>query len=135
MPTYDYKCRECGHEDAVFQSIGEYCRAPQIPKCYFIECGPHSMERKLSVVPGMSGLANSLAGDRHYDGLQASDGTPIDTRSKHRDYMKSKGLTMAEDFKGTWESAAKERQAIRSAESLRDRKLDVRETVERAIQN
>jgi hypothetical protein len=71
------------------------------------------MARSLSVVPEMSGLANALAGDRHYDGLRAQDGTDISTRTKHRDYMKSRGLAMADDFKGTWAAAEKERQALR----------------------
>jgi len=29
--------------------------------------------------------AGALWGDRHYDGLQATDGSDISTRSKHRD--------------------------------------------------
>ena len=153
MPTYDYRCKYCGHEESVFQTIGEYCRNPIRPVCsdcavYALETaekkripGYHllmaygQMERKLSVVPGMSGLANALAGDRHYDGMAATDGTPIDSRTKHREYMKSKGLAMTGDFTDTWASAAKEREYIRTAQSLPERKRDVREVVERAIQN
>lgn len=92
------------------------------------------MERKLSVSPQMSGLANALAGDRHYDGLRAPDGSPIDTRTKHRQYMKEKGLTMASDFTETWKTAAKERAAIRAGAPDRDRVATVREAVERATQ-
>lgn len=131
MPTYDYRCYRCEREESVFQTIGEYCRAPIRPRC----CHFAEMERKLSVVPGMSGLANALAGDRHYDGMAATDGTPIDSRTKHREYMKSKDLAMTSDFKDTWASAAKEREAIRTAQTLPERKRDVREVVERAIQN
>jgi len=51
---------------------------------------------------------NVLAGDRHYDGLRATDGTDISTRTKHREYMKANGLTTVDDFKGQW---AKQKQA------------------------
>lgn len=70
------------------------------------------MERML-VVAGGDGLANPLAGDRHYDGLQATDGTDISTRTKHREYMKRNGLTMESDFTQTWAKAAEERQQRR----------------------
>jgi len=50
-----------------------------------------------------------LWGDRHYDGLRATDGADISTRRRHREYMKRTGLTTADDFKQTWASAAKER--------------------------
>lgn len=52
-----------------------------------------------------------VVGDSHYDNLRAPDGTPINSRTKHRDYMKRHGLTTADDFKGTWERAAKERES------------------------
>ena len=71
------------------------------------------MERRLSVVPGHA-LLNPLAGDRHYEGLSATDGTNIGSRSAHRGYMRNNGLTMAEDFKGVWSAAAAERAAIRT---------------------
>jgi len=50
-----------------------------------------------------------LYGDSIYEGMQASDGTDISTRSKHREYMKKNGLTTMDDFKQTWADAAKER--------------------------
>lgn len=68
------------------------------------------MDRRLSVNPIMSGLANALAGDRHYDGLKATDGTDISTRTKHREYMKANNLAMASDFKEMWAEAARERE-------------------------
>jgi hypothetical protein len=71
------------------------------------------MERKLSVVPG-SAVGNTLAGDRHYDGMRATDGTDIGSRSKHREYMKRNNLTTIDDFSKTWSKAAEERQAFRS---------------------
>jgi hypothetical protein len=44
-----------------------------------------------------------------YGGLQATDGADISSRKKHREYMRRNGLTTADDFKQTWENAAKER--------------------------
>ena len=130
MPTYDYRC-ECGREESVFQTISEYCREPKRPYC--VHGGDVVvMERKLSVVPGMSAIANALAGDRHYDGLQATDGTDISTRTKHRQYMKENGLTMMDDFKQTWADAAKEREKIRRGEDA-SRKAIVREEVMKAV--
>lgn len=86
------------------------------------------------MVPGTS-TSNPLAGDRHYDGLHASDGTPIDTRTKHRQYMKEKGLTINTDFTETWKAAAVEREKISSGVSLADRRRDVQEAFSRATQN
>lgn len=110
MPTYDYKCQKCGNTESVFQTISEYMREPKRPAC----C-EQKMERVLSVVPAMSGLANALAGDRHYDGLRAPDGTDISSRTKHREYMKRTGMTTADDFKGEWARAEKERNEFRRA--------------------
>ena len=50
-----------------------------------------------------------LTSDAIYDGLKATDGTDISTRTKHREYMRRNGLTTMDDFKGTWEQAAKQR--------------------------
>lgn len=47
--------------------------------------------------------------DSHYDGLRATDGTPIDSRAKHRQYMKANNLTTADDFNGAWRKAAAQR--------------------------
>lgn len=52
---------------------------------------------------------NPLAGDRHYDGLRATDGTDISTRTKHRNYMRARGLTTADDFKVQWSKSAEQR--------------------------
>lgn len=71
------------------------------------------MEREI-VIDGGVGLANPLAGDRHYDGLQATDGTDISTRTKHREYMKRNGLTMSSDFTNEWAAAARKREEFRS---------------------
>lgn len=126
MPTYDYKCEQCGTEASIYQSISTYLKAPQRPAC------PHhgAMERKLAVNPAFSGLANALAGDRHYDGLRATDGADISSRTKHRNYMKSKGLTVAGDYKETWAKAQKERDALRTG-TFKDKEL--RETLTKEV--
>jgi hypothetical protein len=59
-------------------------------------------------------MHNVLAGDRHYDGLRATDGTPIDSRTKHREYMKRHNLTTVDDFKETWSKAQKQRDEYRT---------------------
>ena len=50
-----------------------------------------------------------LYNDRGYDGLRATDGTPIDSRTKHREYMKRNDLATADDFKETWAKAREKR--------------------------
>lgn len=130
MPTYDYKCSRCGRQESVFQTIAQYSREPIRPKC----CNFTDMERMLSVVPAMSGLANALAGDRHYEGLRAPDGTDISSRTKHREYMKRTGLTTADDFKGVWQKAAKEREEFFSGTSVdKELRKEISEQVTKAV--
>lgn len=75
----------------------------------------------------------SLWGDRHYDGLQATDGADISTRKKHRDYMRKMGLTTADDFKDSWARSQKEREHyMQNGGSVR--KQDIRDAIER-LQN
>lgn len=54
--------------------------------------------------------------DRNYENLSLQDGTVVNSRRQHRDYMKAKGLTLADDFKGVWAKAAKEREAMRGGD-------------------
>jgi hypothetical protein len=51
----------------------------------------------------------TLWNDRHYDGLRATDGTDISSRTKHREYMKMNNLTTADDFTQSWAKAAEKR--------------------------
>lgn len=111
MPTYDYKCPSCGHEESVVQSISEYTVRPRRPFC--MEHG--QMERKLSVSPFSGGVFNPLAGDRHYEGLRATDGTDIGSRTKHREYMRRNELSTADDWKTTWASAKVRREEFLQA--------------------
>lgn len=90
--------------------------------------GPHMSRRRYRYISGPEGQLVSeevhpnyvgsgepgaarveLMLDGHYDGLQATDGTPIDSRTKHREYMHRHGLAMADDFKGAWAKAADRR--------------------------
>jgi hypothetical protein len=52
---------------------------------------------------------NTLTSDAIYDGLRATDGSDISTRTKHREYMRRNGLTTADDFTGEWAKAAQKR--------------------------
>jgi hypothetical protein len=52
--------------------------------------------------------------DRHMEGMRASDGTPIDNRTRRRRYMEKHGLADANDYSDErMLKAAKERQALR----------------------
>lgn len=62
--------------------------------------------------PDLRADAGALWGDRSYDGLRATDGTDISTRSKHREYMKANGLATADDFKQTWAKAQERRERL-----------------------
>jgi hypothetical protein len=53
---------------------------------------------------------SALWGDRHYEGMTAPDGTDISSRTKHREYMKAKGLTTMDDFKDSWAKAKESRE-------------------------
>ncbi len=59
--------------------------------------------------PGRDDARNRLASDAIYEGLQATDGTDISTRTKHRAYMRERGLTTVDDFTDTWKQAAEKR--------------------------
>lgn len=61
--------------------------------------------------------------------LSPIDGTPIDTRKRHREHLKLHGVAMADDFKSDYARAAKEREAIQTGAPSKER----REAVGRAI--
>lgn len=50
---------------------------------------------------------------RFYENTKAPDGTDIGSRRKHRQYMKDRGLTTADDFKSEWHRAEQQREAVR----------------------
>lgn len=67
-------------------------------------------------------------GESHYDGLRATDGTPIDSKAKYRNYLKATGLTPLSDFKESLPKAMSKRINGDPAETRK-----IRETVGRAF--
>lgn len=122
MPTYAFKCQRCGAQMDAVMGIREYMAAPP---AFF--CCAQVMERFFEVVPALA-LHNAVASERHYDGLRAPDGSPIDTRAKHRAYMKANNVTTIDDFAGTWRKAAEERKARLAGEDPQ-RARDIAEAV------
>jgi hypothetical protein len=51
--------------------------------------------------------------ESHYEGLRSTDGVPIDTRKRHRDYMRANNLCLADEIKPDVERAQRERAAVR----------------------
>jgi predicted nucleic acid-binding Zn ribbon protein len=100
MPTYSFACSTCGATRDTVMSIAQYTRAPPAHAC----CG-QPMHRHFATAPGLA-----MVNDTHYAGLRAPDGADISSRAKHRAYMKQHNLTTVDDFKHTWERAARERQ-------------------------
>lgn len=73
--------------------------------------------------------------DRVYSGkpFRAPDGTVIDSRKKHREYMKRNGLTTMDDFTNTWSKQQKEREAFLRGESQQHR-AEIRQDVIRSLE-
>jgi hypothetical protein len=111
MPTYSFICEKCQRTDEVYRPISEHVANP---RPYF--CCTEPMDRWFPP-SGLNAQDNVLAGDRSYDGLRATDGSDISSRSKHREYMHRHGLTTADDYKETWAKAVKDREAYRRGES------------------
>lgn len=57
--------------------------------------------------------SGALWNDRSYEGLRATDGTDISSRTKHREYMRANNLTTVDDFKDTWAKAQQQREQYR----------------------
>jgi len=111
MPTYSFRCQKCEKTLDVFRTISDHLRSPRPLIC----CGEVA-DRYFPPGPRVNALDNALAGDRHYIGLSAQDGTDISSRSKHREYMHRHGLTTADDYTETWAKAQKAREAYRRGE-------------------
>jgi len=106
MAIYTWLCEKCGHVEETVQSISAYSdpATKRIPE----HCSS-SMERMLTVNGANAAINNALAGDRMYDGLVATDGTLINSRTKYRQYMKDKGVTHVSDYTNEWAKAEKDR--------------------------
>ena len=72
--------------------------------------------------------------DRLYSGqpFKAHDGTVIDSKKKHREYMKRHGLTTMDDFSKTWDRAAKSREEFFRTGKDSTRKQDIIRAIERS---
>lgn len=72
--------------------------------------------------------------DRLYSAnpFKAPDGTIINSKKSHVNYMKRAGVTTMDDFKGTWERAAKEREAFYSGQPYdsETRRRDIVQSIE-----
>jgi hypothetical protein len=68
--------------------------------------------------------------DTHYDGLRTTEGIDIGSRRKHQQYMKDNGLTLADDYRQTWDAARKQRDDFFTGNAG---KAERREAIERAI--
>ena len=51
--------------------------------------------------------------DLYMDGTRSTDGVDIGSRAKRRQYMAARGLADADDFRGVWAKAEKERASNR----------------------
>lgn len=71
--------------------------------------------------------------DRIYSGtpFKGVDGTIIDSKRKHREYMKRHNLATVDDFKQTWKEAEKRREAVFTGKHDREAR---REAVARALE-
>lgn len=71
---------------------------------------PEPIEVDLTQPPTYQPRVELMTGS-FYEGARATDGTPIDTRRRHRDYLKATGSAMASDYTKTFERARQEREA------------------------
>lgn len=67
-----------------------------------------------------------------YGNAIATDGTPINTRHRHREYLKANGLAMASDFKETLPRAEQRRRDIATVGGDQAMRRERREQVGRA---
>lgn len=72
--------------------------------------------------------------DSHYADLRATDGTPIDSRTKHRNYMKANNLALADDFKSHWADKPN-RDARQDREQSKERKNEIAESIHKLEHN
>lgn len=97
---------------------------------FIIEAG-ELVEVTGSPVSDLRADSGALWGDASYTGLRASDGSDISTRTKHREYMKQRGLTTVDDFPQTFERAAQERAEFYQGAPDPERAHDIARAMER----
>jgi hypothetical protein len=71
--------------------------------------------------------------DRLYSGspFKAHDGTVIDSKRKHREYMKRHNLTTMDDYTQTWDKARERREDVYTGRADREQR---REAILRAME-
>ncbi|WFG54186.1 hypothetical protein Mx9_p79 [Myxococcus phage Mx9] len=70
--------------------------------------------------------------DRYMEGDRATDGTDIGSRTKRRAYMQANGLADADDFKGVWDKAEKQRaDFFQGRHDTQARRQDIARAIER----
>ena len=84
--------------------------------------------KKQEMTIRQSGL--QIIGDQFYDGCQATDGTDISTRAKHREYMKRNGLVTFDDYKETFAKQQEARDAYHSGQRGTVSKADIHRAIE-----
>lgn len=65
--------------------------------------------------PDRSKTDSALWGDRGYVNLPPEQGEQVDSRTKHREYMRRHGLTTMDDFADEWQRAEKARDDYRTS--------------------
>lgn len=90
----------------------------------------HSLEEVPNDYTGAERRAPKATEELTYGGLKATDGTPLDSKRKHREYMQRNGLALSSDYT---ETIAKDSvQRVRRAHGELDR-AERRETIGRAL--
>lgn len=74
-----------------------------------------------------------IMGDQHYDGMQATDGTDISTRSKHREYMRRNGLATFDDYKETFQKQQEARDAYHSGQRGTVNRNDIHRAIDQLM--
>jgi putative FmdB family regulatory protein len=86
MAIYPYRCKECGRQEEVVQSIASYCESPNVPSCH----GP--MERFITA-PMFSIDIAPWAAYR-----SPIDGTVITSRAERNEHMARHGVVLYDDI-------------------------------------
>ncbi len=68
---------------------------------YVYTCGGEPLPEPIEVSDDWAGTerrAQTPTEELVYGGVAATDGTPINTRKRHREYLASRGMAMASDY-------------------------------------
>jgi putative FmdB family regulatory protein len=89
MAIYTYRCRECGAEAEIWQSISEYSESPNVPHCVH---GHGLMDRRITA-PLVSFDTAPWAAYQ-----SPIDGEIIDSRTKRNEHMAKHGVVMYDEI-------------------------------------